>query len=74
MTFDAIVQNGLLVPKTPLSLPEGTEVQVHIETAQESPLVWLGEHAVSTGITDAAQQHDHYIYGTPKRAPSQHGN
>ncbi|WP_017293683.1 hypothetical protein [Geminocystis herdmanii] len=22
---------------------------------------------VSTGITDLAEQHDHYLYGTPKR-------
>jgi predicted DNA-binding antitoxin AbrB/MazE fold protein len=73
MTFDAIVQNGLLVPTTPLQLPEGAHVKVHIESAEQCPLVWLGEHSVSTGITDAAEQHDHYIYGTPKRTPSQHG-
>jgi predicted DNA-binding antitoxin AbrB/MazE fold protein len=73
MTFDAIVQNGLLVPKTPISLPKGAKVKVHIETSEESPLVWLGEHAVSTGITDAAEQHDHYAYGTSKRPPLQHG-
>jgi hypothetical protein len=26
--------------------------------------------AVETGIPDLAQEHDHYLYGTPKRASS----
>jgi predicted DNA-binding antitoxin AbrB/MazE fold protein len=67
MTTDAIVQNGLLVPKTPLALPEGKQVALHIETEEDDPLLWLAAHAVDTGVTDFAEQHDHFIYGTPKR-------
>jgi len=67
MIIDAIVQNGHLVPKMPLALPEGTQVTVHIEMEEEDPLLWLAAHAVETGLTDGAEQHDHYIYGSPKR-------
>jgi hypothetical protein len=28
----------------------------------------LDECQIETGITDLAEQHDHYIHGTPKRA------
>jgi hypothetical protein len=73
MIVDAVIQNGQVVVKTPVALPDGSEVKVHIEPAEPCPLVWLGENAVSTGITDAAEQHDHYIYGTPKRPPMKHG-
>lgn len=31
------------------------------------PAFRLHELAVKTGIRDLAEQHDHYIYGTPKR-------
>ena len=27
----------------------------------------LEESAIETGISDLAQEHDHYLYGTPKR-------
>ncbi len=29
----------------------------------------LDECAVDTGITDLAEEHDHYLHGTPKRSP-----
>ncbi len=28
---------------------------------------FLDENRIDTGITDMAHQHDHYLYGTPKR-------
>ena len=69
MTRRAIVQDGQLVLKDPLQLPNGTEVTVDVEVAEdeEDPLLWLAAHAVDTGVTDGAEQHDHYIYGSPKR-------
>jgi predicted DNA-binding antitoxin AbrB/MazE fold protein len=67
-TIDAIYENGVLKPKEPLVLVEGTEVRVSLCTVDEDydPLdavIGIGE----SGRTDGADQHDHYIYGTPKR-------
>jgi hypothetical protein len=33
----------------------------------EFPLAKFTKYAIDTGISDLAQQHDHYLYGTPKR-------
>ena len=63
---EAIVRKGQLVLKTPLSLPDGTPVRVRVE-AEQDPLLFIADHAVDTGIPDLAEEHDHYIYGTPKR-------
>jgi hypothetical protein len=30
-------------------------------------LLRLARHAIRTGIRDLADEHDHYVYGTPKR-------
>ena len=54
------------------SLPEGAEVDVsvRIPTAKRSSLSeMLLKHAgtVDGMPEDLAQQHDHYLYGTPKR-------
>ena len=50
---------------------EGIACEIHPETVQQ-PDAWEQldiEHvAVDTGISDFAQQHDHYLYGTPKHA------
>ncbi len=34
--------------------------------ADEAPLYRIHEQAVSTGIRDMADQHDHYLYGVEK--------
>jgi predicted DNA-binding antitoxin AbrB/MazE fold protein len=62
------LRNGVLKPKEPLVLAEGAEVQVTIvpTNGDFDPLeavIGIGE----SGRTDGAEQHDHYIYGTPKR-------
>lgn len=78
----AIYERGVLRLIEPLSLPDGTQVDVTI-TAQEEPpkpaaaetdvqswnaLTQLIEDcAIDTGIADLAQQHDHYLYGIPKK-------
>jgi hypothetical protein len=64
---DAVVQKGQLVLKSPLELPDGTVVRVQVDEPVQHPLTWLAEHAVDTGIADLAEEHDHYIYGSPKR-------
>jgi hypothetical protein len=40
---------------------------VQVDEPEEHPLTWIAKHAINTGITDLADEHDHYIYGTPKR-------
>jgi len=77
----AIYENGVLRLEEPLPLPEGTEVDVSVslaetENGQHSQKTdaqgWdalaqlLNECAIDTGVTDLAQQHDHYLYGLTK--------
>jgi hypothetical protein len=56
----------------PVALPEGMRVTVHVASRSEpaeSALNWLAEHAVDDDAcpTDLAHQHDHYLYGAPKK-------
>jgi AF2212-like protein len=72
-TITATYVNGVLKPTEPLILPEGTEVELTMTTppmpapmTDDDPLeavIGIGE----SGRTNGAEQHDHYIYGTPKR-------
>ncbi|HEV3257975.1 MAG TPA: antitoxin family protein [Gemmataceae bacterium] len=67
-TIKATYENGVLKPKEPLTLDEGTEVQLTIQPIDEDddPLdgvIGIGE----SGRTDGADDHDRYIYGTPQR-------
>lgn len=77
----AIYEKGVLRLQRPLPLPEGAEVDVSVsltetENGQHSQRTegqsWdamsrlLNECAIDTGVTDLAQQHDHYLYGLTK--------
>jgi predicted DNA-binding antitoxin AbrB/MazE fold protein len=68
LTIEAVFENGVLRPKKPLTLAQGTEVHLTVRTADEDydPLEAVIGIGVS-GRTDGAGQHDHYIYRTPKR-------
>jgi predicted DNA-binding antitoxin AbrB/MazE fold protein len=67
--------NGVLVPERPLDLVEGTRFEVQVPSTEEQrPLIALleaiDEHPSDPEApTDLAEQHDHYLYGTPKRTP-----
>ncbi|HYX30677.1 MAG TPA: antitoxin AF2212-like protein [Pyrinomonadaceae bacterium] len=77
----AIYENGVLRLEEPLSLPNGAEVDVQVTAPEEgngdrtrgSEDQWdaltqlLADCAIDTGIPDLASQHDHYLYGTPKK-------
>ncbi|MGD9856454.1 MAG: antitoxin family protein [Planctomycetaceae bacterium] len=68
ITAEATVENGQLKLKHAIALPQGTAVRVTITPVDDNydPLdavIGIGE----SGCTDGAAQHDHYIYGTPKR-------
>ena len=75
----------VLIPETPLDLPQNQILEIHLEdaapdangktqqdSARKSTLEALVE--ISRDFpddpdtpTDLAAQHDHYLYGTPKR-------
>lgn len=60
----------------PIDLPANTPVTVIVEripTAhkeEEDSWEQLGEDAIDMGVRDLAEQHDHYLYGVPKRRRS----
>ena len=65
-----------LVPDEPINLAPGESVVAHIErpgipeqNGKASALEWLFEQAVddSSVPEDLSYQHDHYLYGTPKK-------
>lgn len=75
ITIDATYENGVLKPAQPLPLSEHEKVRVTVEPSR--PPIWeriaaLADDATPEELakppTDGASQHDHYIYGTPKRA------
>ena len=72
MSFEGTIVNGNIVLDEPTSLPEGTRVEILAKVAAEPPAnlaALLLRHAgKAQGLPpDAATQHDHYLYGTPKR-------
>jgi predicted DNA-binding antitoxin AbrB/MazE fold protein len=79
MSFDAIYENGVFRPLNPVDIPDKTKVRCeNVEVLGQSaasddrPLMRLLEIAYSypddpDAPIDGAAQHDHYLYGTPKR-------
>ncbi len=65
LQFDAVYENGVLRPKQPLILPNGTEVRVAIKTEEpgDDPLAAVIGIAEGPPAGNAADQHDAYIYG-----------
>jgi hypothetical protein len=71
MTLEGHVLNGTIVLQPPTTLPEGARVRVEILTAEApEPSLFdrLGDLAGKAANLppDAAEQHDHYLYGAPK--------
>ena len=71
MELEGTVQNGVVVVDHPQALPEGAKVKIVMETTSQTPTLAerLLKHAgtVPDLPPDLAEQHDHYIHGTPKR-------
>ena len=79
MTFTGHVEDGKIVFPLPIPVPDGTRVKVEAEgtsavssspeTAKRTMLLDHYRDVVGTVElpTDAASQHDHYLYGSPKR-------
>jgi predicted DNA-binding antitoxin AbrB/MazE fold protein len=80
MVVHAVYENGVFRPTDPVELPENCQValvvqktpQVEPRANEAAPLSKLaalaGEHPENPNLpADLAAQHDHYLYGTPKR-------
>jgi hypothetical protein len=62
------VQNGVIVLETNLSLPEGTRVKVLLDDGTTLAQRLQKFKGCAQGLPDdLAENHDHYLYGTPKK-------
>ena len=75
ITVDAIYEDGVLKPVQPL--PFGEHEKVRITVAESQPSLTeqiaarvrtLSPETLDRLPADGAAEHDHYIYGTPKRS------
>ena len=78
MTLTGRVKNGIIVLDNGATLPEGAAVRIEVEVGAKSqipekPVPSLYErYQPFFGLlddlpSDMAEQHDHYIHGTPKK-------
>ncbi len=70
MELHGTVQNGVVVFDNNSRLPDGTRVRLVVDAEDKQPtLAGLLKYAgvLPDMPSDFAQQHDHYIHGTPKR-------
>ena len=71
--FEAIIENGLLKPLTPIELKSSTKVLVIVLEENQTVLKKsddifdIEDFMVETGIPDLAINHDHYLYGKEKK-------
>ena len=76
--FNAHFDGKVIVPEQAVDLPRDRSFIVHVEapggaeTAVKDPpqsaLQWLAENAVDDELpVDLSAQHDHFLYGAPKR-------
>jgi hypothetical protein len=73
MTINAHFDGKVIVPDEPLDLQPNQALRIQIEPiegeVEESALAWIDAHAVDSDALpiDLADQHDHYLYGRPKK-------
>jgi hypothetical protein len=68
MAYIGIVRDGRVELPPEAGFPDGTQVRVERLNGEDDPAYHLDELGVDADLpTDWARQHDHYIYGTPKR-------
>ena len=81
MTVKARYDGKVFVPEGPVDLPVGTEVELTLGAppgTDSAESAWLRLAQIADQFpsnpdwpADLATEHDHYLYGTPKR--SEHG-
>lgn len=81
LELEGVVRDGLIHPSEPIQEYEGKRVKITLESpdpdsaiaADASDEAWqalmdmLDSLKTDMGIVDFADNHDHYIHGTPKR-------
>jgi predicted DNA-binding antitoxin AbrB/MazE fold protein len=74
ITVEAVYENGVLKPSEPLPFKEHERLSLTVEPARIpiwEKIIALTADAPPEELAkppiDGASQHDHYIYGTPKR-------
>ena len=71
MIYRGQVRNGVIVFEEPVPLAEGTLVRVEAEQPADPAPLRRGLLALAGCVeglpADLAENHDHYLYGTPKR-------
>ncbi len=69
-TITAHFDGKVIVPDEPVQLPVGQPLRLHLELA-ESPPRFADFLRFAADLPDApsdlAAQHDHYLYGSPRR-------
>ena len=72
MSIAATVENGTIKLPPDIHLPDGTRVEILLpaeEALDDDPKWMLKFSGALDGLPeDFADEHDHYIHGTPKRA------
>ena len=78
----AVYEQGVLRLNEPLPLPDGAQVSVTVISSEkdngdgsqgmgagswDTLTQLLDECSIDTEVPDLANQHDHYLYGIPKR-------
>lgn len=71
MIYRGRVKNGMVVLDENIALPDGIEVRVEpVEARPTKTLAETFQNVIGTAKdlpSDMAEQHDHYIHGTPKK-------
>ena len=72
MTYRGHIKGGVVVLDEPVELPEGTEVRVEPATQGRTEPTLADDLREFIGCVedlppDVARNHDHYLYGAPKR-------
>lgn len=72
MTYRGHVKNGQIALDEPAALPEGVEVTVEIvDRDNDKSTIWKKLRELAGTVeglpSDMAENHDHYLYGTPKK-------
>ena len=71
MTLIGKVSNGMVVLPPGTCLPEGAEIRIEWEDTEKEQSVGqklLSLAGIAKGLPeDFAENHDHYLHGTPKR-------
>ncbi|MEX2309098.1 MAG: hypothetical protein WD738_15980 [Pirellulales bacterium] len=79
--FSAHFDGKNICPDEPISLPENVPLHVTVDEAAKVPVETNGsldlfdrlesEAGLIDGPMDWAAEHDHYLYGAPKKSPDQ---